>query len=152
MSDYQKQSWQTGYATPQGQDGYRQPPQALTSIRPVRQDPFHHRVGQENTTVRAADGTALAMIDWDHSSPVVHYLGKKLRCKEWIVWVDAKRCLEPADLQGYPILIWRDPMGQVEVEAFQESLIIPGLLETAVIGVMIEQTIMGVDSVKASCS
>jgi hypothetical protein len=57
---------------------------------PYGKTPFVVSSDKKHTTVRASDGTTLALIDWDHSSPVMHYQGKKLKCKEWLVWERAK--------------------------------------------------------------
>ncbi|KAI0265907.1 hypothetical protein BC834DRAFT_824458 [Gloeopeniophorella convolvens] len=127
---------------------------------PYGKSPFTVVSDKKHTTVRAADGTTLAAMDWDHSSPVMHYQGQKLRCKEWIPyhketqsrtlthagkkynWVTRNETsfLEPSDRPGFPVVIWRDPTGQVEVEAFQEALVVPGLLEAAIISVVIMQS------------
>ncbi|KAI0299085.1 hypothetical protein B0F90DRAFT_1631571, partial [Multifurca ochricompacta] len=127
---------------------------------PYGKSPFTVASDKKHSTVRSSDGTTLAMIDWDHSNPIMHYQGKKLKCKEWIPWADSKEArilthagkdyhwvtrdeivyLEPADRSGYHILIWRDPTSQVEVEAFQECLVVPGLLEAAIIAIVIMQS------------
>ncbi|KAI0293612.1 hypothetical protein BC826DRAFT_1015135 [Russula brevipes] len=57
---------------------------------PYGKTPFVVSSDKKHTTVRASDGTTLVLIDWDHSSPVMHYQGKKLKCKEWLVWERAK--------------------------------------------------------------
>ena len=41
---------------------------------------------KKHTTVRASDGTTLAVVEWNHSIPVMQYGGKQLKCKEWIAW------------------------------------------------------------------
>jgi hypothetical protein len=127
---------------------------------PYGKVPFNVVSDKKHTTVRASDGTTLAMVDWNHSVPVMHYGGKKLKCKEWIVldkskqvrtfshagkeyhWVTRNETvyLEPSDRPGFHILIWRDPTDVVEVEAFQESLIVPGLLEAAIVAIVIMQS------------
>jgi hypothetical protein len=48
--------------------------------------------------------------------------------------------LESVDRPGHYILIASDPNGPVEVEAFQESLVVPGLLEAAMIGLVVMLT------------
>jgi hypothetical protein len=45
---------------------------------------------KKHTTVRASNGTTLALIDWDRPSPVMHYQGKNVKCKEWLVCERAK--------------------------------------------------------------
>ncbi|KAI9434421.1 hypothetical protein H4582DRAFT_1977429 [Lactarius indigo] len=127
---------------------------------PYGKVPFSVVSDKKQTTVRASDGTTLAMVEWNHSAPIIHYGGKKLKCKEWIVWNNSKKVrvlthggkeyhwvtrnetvyLEPADRPGFTILIWRDPTDVVEIEAFQESLVVPGLLEAAIIAVVIMQS------------
>lgn len=122
--------------------------------------PFAVVSDKKHTTVRASDGTTLAVVDWHHSAPIMHYGGKKLKCREWIPWDNSKQVrvlthagrqyywvtrnetvyLEPADRPGFHVLIWRDPTDVVEVEAFRESLIVPGLLEAAVVAVVIMQS------------
>jgi len=129
-------------------------------VDPYGKVPFNVVSDKKHTTVSASDGSTLAVIDWDHSAPVMHYGGKKLQCREWIKlnkkekirvlhhagkeyhWTTRNETvyLEPADRPGFHILIWRDPTGVAEIEAFQESLIVPGLLEAAVIAVVIMQS------------
>lgn len=124
---------------------------------PYGKTPFVVSSDKKHTTVRASDGTTLVLIDWDHSSPVMHYQGKKLKCKEWLVWERAKEArvfqhagkgyqwtqrddkayLEAVDRPGHYILIASDPTGPVEVEAFQEVLVVPGLLEAAIVGLVV---------------
>jgi len=127
---------------------------------PYGKAPFNVVSDKKHTTVRAADGNTLAVVDWDHSAPVMHYGGRKLKCGEWIVWDNHKQVrilthagkeyywvtrnetvyLEPSDRPGFHILIWRDPTEVVEVEAFQESLVVPGLLEAAIVAIVIMQS------------
>ncbi|KAH8984231.1 hypothetical protein EDB92DRAFT_1803259 [Lactarius akahatsu] len=127
---------------------------------PYGKVPFNVASDKKTTTVRASDGTTLAVVEWNHSAPIMHHGGRKLRCKEWIVWNNSKKVrvlthagkeyhwvtrnetvyLEPADRAGFAILIWRDPTDVVEIEAFQESLVIPGLLEAAIVAVVIMQS------------
>jgi len=50
---------------------------------------------------------------------------------------DDKAYLEAVDRPGHYILIASDPTGPVEVEAFQEVLVVPGLLEAAIVGLVV---------------
>ncbi|THH17434.1 hypothetical protein EW146_g3375 [Bondarzewia mesenterica] len=113
------------------------------------------------TTFRAVDGTVIAVIDWDHSSPVMEYRGNKIKIKEWLPlkkddkssrtfvhegkhydWNTRDQIvyLEPSDRPGHHVAIWRDPTGVAEVEVFQEALVIPGMLEACLLAVMLMQS------------
>ncbi|KAH9162114.1 hypothetical protein EDB89DRAFT_551929 [Lactarius sanguifluus] len=171
----QQQQW--GGAPPQGPPGGPGGPEKRHSVSftftgtkktilnsqvmdPHGKVPFNVVSDKKNTTVRASNGTTLAVVEWNHSAPIMHHGGKKLKCKEWIVWNNSKKVrvlthagkeyhwvtrnetvyLEPADRPGFTILIWRDPTDVVEIEAFQESLVVPGLLEAAIVAVVIMQS------------
>jgi hypothetical protein len=71
---------------------------------PYGKVPFIVGSDKKHTTVRASDGTTLAMVDWNHSIPVMHYGGKKLKCREWIVWDNHKQCVlaAPTRSAAYP--------------------------------------------------
>lgn len=58
---------------------------------PYGKVPFNVVSDKKHTTVRASDGTTLAVVDWNHSTPVMHYGGKKLKCREWILWDNSKQ-------------------------------------------------------------
>ncbi|SRR6266702_90015 len=60
---------------------------------PYGKVPFNVVSDKKHTTVRASDGSTLAVVDWHHSVPIMHYGGKKLKCKEWIVWDNSKQCV-----------------------------------------------------------
>lgn len=60
-------------------------------LDPYGKAPFNVQSDKKHTTVRASDGGTLVVVDWDHSAPVMHYQGKKLKCKEWIGWSSAKK-------------------------------------------------------------
>jgi hypothetical protein len=60
---------------------------------PYGKVPFNVVSDKKHTTVSAADGTTLAVMDWNHSAPVMHYGGKKLQCREWIKLDKSKKCV-----------------------------------------------------------
>ena len=62
-------------------------------VDPYGKVPFNVVSDKKHTTVCASDGTTLAVVDWDHSSPVMHYGGKKLQCREWIKLDKSKKCV-----------------------------------------------------------
>ncbi|KAI0287618.1 hypothetical protein BC826DRAFT_1188907 [Russula brevipes] len=172
----QQQHW----GSPQGQCGSEKPhsvrftftgtPETILNSQihdPYGGTPFVVATDKKkHTTMRASNGAALALIDWDRPSPVMHYEGKKVKCKEWLVcerdeklfvadrtrvfqhagkgyrWTqrNEKACLEPLDRPGHNILTASDQNGPVEVDAFQESLVVPGLLEAAMIGIVVMLT------------
>ena len=53
--------------------------------------PFNVVSDKKHTTVRTSNGTTLAVVEWNHWTPVMHYGGKQLKCKEWIVLHKSKR-------------------------------------------------------------
>lgn len=55
--------------------------------------PFRVVSDKKHTTVSASDGTTLAVMDWNHSSPVMHYNGNKLACKDWIKMDKKRKCV-----------------------------------------------------------
>ena len=55
--------------------------------------PFKVVSDKKHTTVSTSDGTTLAVMDWNHSSPVMHYNGNKLACKDWIKLDKKKKCV-----------------------------------------------------------
>ncbi|KAF8265164.1 hypothetical protein EI94DRAFT_1736536 [Lactarius quietus] len=113
-------------------------------LDPYGKMPFNVVSDKKHTTVRMADGSTLAKLqckEWlklDKSKKIriLHHAGQEYH---WVTR-DETVYLEPADRPGSHILIWRDPTGVVEIEAFQESLIVPGLLEAAIVAVVIMQS------------
>jgi hypothetical protein len=60
---------------------------------PYGKVPFNVVSDKKHTTVSGSDGTTLAVMDWNHSAPVMHYGGKKLQCREWIKLDKSKKCV-----------------------------------------------------------
>jgi len=122
--------------------------------------PFVVSSTKKHTTLRAADGNVIALIDWSHSSPVMDYRGSKVKLKEWFPinkeklgrilthegkkydWITRNEVvyLEPLDRPGHSVAIWRDPTGITELEVFQDALVVPGMLEACVLCVVIMQS------------
>ena len=53
--------------------------------------PFNVVSDKKHTTVHTSNGITLAVVEWNHWTPVMHYGGKQLKCKEWIVLDKSKR-------------------------------------------------------------
>lgn len=129
---------------------------------PWGKSPFHVSTPTKKvTSFRAADGAVIALIDWDHSSPVMEFRGKKIKIKEWLPlkkddktsrtfvhegkhydWITREQTvyLEPSDRPGHHIAIWRDPTGVTELEVFQEALVTAGMLEACLLAVVLMQS------------
>ena len=60
---------------------------------PYGKVPFNVVSDKKHTTVRASNGTTLAVVDWNHSAPVLHYGGRELKCRDWIVLNNKKQCV-----------------------------------------------------------
>ncbi|KAI0042017.1 hypothetical protein FA95DRAFT_627262 [Auriscalpium vulgare] len=128
---------------------------------PYGKTPFSvHSPDKKHTIVSASNGSVIARIDWDHSSPVIEYGGKKIKAKEWIPfhkesqsrkltfegkvynWTtrETTNYLEPSDRPGYSYVVWHDSTDDVILDVYQDALVIPGLLEAAILGVVLMQS------------
>lgn len=51
---------------------------------PSGRTPFTIATQKKVTYFKTSDGNMIAVIEWDHSSPVMMYKGRKIKCKEWL--------------------------------------------------------------------
>ncbi|KAI0065781.1 hypothetical protein BV25DRAFT_1913221 [Artomyces pyxidatus] len=127
---------------------------------PYGKTPFTVQSDKKHSVIHASNGSVIAKFDWDHSSPVMEYAGKKMKCKEWIPyhkesgtrkltfegkvydWSTREKTnyFEPSDQPGFPYVVWHDETDEVVIDVYQEALVIPGLLEAAIASIVIMQS------------